>query len=212
VTLTVTDTAGNANITTKTISVGDITAPISTYQYNPTSPEIGERVEFNASQSTDTDSAITSYEWDFNNDGTTDATGITTNHTYTTVGEYDVTLTVTDSAGNTNTTTRTVYVDGEVEITNASLTPVTVYSSPTSHTLRFDALRVSADGSRDEFSVSIPKTVKLEATNSVEVTNKGFTPSYSTENNTIHFDVNRTGPEPSVDLNVRANVTLSSAT
>jgi PKD repeat protein len=204
-------TADELQSQTMTVEAEDTTPPVPRLTYTPTSPSLNTTISFDASGTTDADSALETYQWDFNGDGTTDATGVTTTHTYTTAGEYDVTLTVTDTAGNTNTTTRTVYVRKEVEIRNATLTPTSVYSSPTSHTLTFNAVNVSADGSRDEFSISIPETVQLEAANSVEVTNKGFTPSYSTENNTIHFDVNRNSSEPSLDLNVRANVTLSSA-
>lgn len=52
----------------------------------------------------------TNWEWDFTSDGTFDATGTTTVHTYATPGAYDVTLRVTDSVGATNTLTKVGYV------------------------------------------------------------------------------------------------------
>jgi len=64
-------------------------------------PEVGEpplTVTFDASDST---GAIVAYEWDFG-DGTT-GTGVTTEHTYTEVGQYEVRLTVRDGEGREDT-------------------------------------------------------------------------------------------------------------
>jgi PKD repeat protein len=71
---------------------------------SPPSPATGFvpfTVGFDASGSTVSTPPITNYAWDFNGDGTTDATGITTVHTFTTVGTYLLQLTVTDSAAKT---------------------------------------------------------------------------------------------------------------
>ncbi|ELZ95889.1 chitinase [Haloferax mucosum ATCC BAA-1512] len=63
----------------------------------------GETVQFDASGSGDT---ATQYDWDFG-DGTT-GTGKTTSHTYGSVGEYTVTLTVTDDSGASGSTTKVI--------------------------------------------------------------------------------------------------------
>lgn len=54
-------------------------------------------MSFSAAQSTDPDGDVMTYEWDFgdNNIGT----GVTTSHVYAHVGEYVVTLSVTDETG-----------------------------------------------------------------------------------------------------------------
>jgi PKD repeat protein len=52
----------------------------------------------------------TKYEWDFTSDGSFDATGLTSVHTYPTSGSYDVTLRVTDSTGATNTLRKNGFV------------------------------------------------------------------------------------------------------
>jgi PKD repeat protein len=61
--------------------------------------------------STDPDGAVQSYAWDFG-DGTTAGTGSvpTTSHTYAAAGTYQVSLTVTDDRGATDTTVETVEV------------------------------------------------------------------------------------------------------
>ncbi|MFW5928700.1 MAG: PKD domain-containing protein, partial [Thermoplasmatota archaeon] len=70
--------------------------------------KIDEKVTFDASGSSD-NREITSYEWDFD-DGTTD-TGKTVDHKFDEKGTYEVKLTVTDEAGNTDTDTVTVKVE-----------------------------------------------------------------------------------------------------
>ena len=68
---------------------------------------LGNSVVLNGSNSTD-NSGIASYHWDFD-DGTT-ATGVTTNHTYSSIGTYITLLTVKDVAGNTASTTKSIIV------------------------------------------------------------------------------------------------------
>jgi PKD repeat protein len=87
-----------------------IERPSAQFEYSPTEPGTGEAVTFDASNSTD-DGTITDYAWDFDGDGTTDATGETATTSYATPGTYDVTLTVTDDEGLTDSATRTVTVN-----------------------------------------------------------------------------------------------------
>jgi PKD repeat protein len=67
-------------------------------------------ITFNGTKSTDADGHIISYSWSFG-DSTT-GTGATTTHTYATPGTYNVTLTVTDDLGGTDTATTTATIVG----------------------------------------------------------------------------------------------------
>jgi PKD repeat protein len=112
VTLTVTDDEGNTNATSRTISVQN-RKPNASFTYSPTNPGTGETVSFDASGSNDSDGSISSYEWDFDGDGTPEATGETVNYTYSDEGNRSVTLTVTDDDGATNTDVTNVTVTGD---------------------------------------------------------------------------------------------------
>ncbi len=83
---------------------GDGRPPAAAFAFSPSDPLVSESVGFDA------DPTGVSYDWDFG-DGTT-ATGRTVEHAFDSPGNYTVTLTVTDEAGVTNTTTRTVSVSG----------------------------------------------------------------------------------------------------
>jgi PKD repeat protein len=71
--------------------------------------------------------AIVSWEWDFENDGTYDASGESVTHPYDVADVYTVGLRVTDTFGATDTATTTVTVSGE-DITEFSTIALPVAS------------------------------------------------------------------------------------
>lgn len=71
------------------------------------------QVYFDASNSSDSDGSITSYEWEFG-DGYT-GTGVTVTHTYSSERSYTANLTVTDNGQATDTTTVAVTVNSQEE-------------------------------------------------------------------------------------------------
>jgi len=75
-------------------------------------------VTFDGSGSTD-DNSIVSYSWDFG-DTTTVASGVSPVHTYTTAGTYTVTLTVTDTIGQTGSDTLEVVVSDSTATTTTT--------------------------------------------------------------------------------------------
>ncbi|MFQ6120946.1 MAG: PKD domain-containing protein, partial [Methanosarcinales archaeon] len=71
--------------------------PFAFGTFFPENPVVNQIITFNASDSYDSDGYIVKYEWNFG-DGTNE-TGIIVNHSYSSVGNYMVTLTVTDNDG-----------------------------------------------------------------------------------------------------------------
>ncbi len=67
-----------------------------------------------ASASVDVDGVITDYEWDVDNNGSTDLTGRSVDHVFADEGNYTVTLTVTDDQGGQDTDTVVVSVGSYV--------------------------------------------------------------------------------------------------
>lgn len=94
--------------------------PTAKFEYSPVAPSTGEIVKFDATKSTvykaKEGNAIRTYAWNFG-DGT-QATGATVEHTYTQVGQYTVTLNVTDLAGQTSSTTQKIKVKQGAITTN----------------------------------------------------------------------------------------------
>lgn len=102
VTLTVTNSRGKSDSTSKFITVGEGAQPTASFVISPTDPAIGTAVFFNASNSkAAAGRSIVSYKWDFG-DGAS-AAGVTTSHVYGAAKTYNVTLTVTDDIGKTAT-------------------------------------------------------------------------------------------------------------
>src|SRR6185436_2012908 len=70
----------------------------------------GSAVSFDGGSSTSS-GTITSYEWDFDGNGTVDATGKTAQHTFYSAGAHDVTLRVTDDASAANAVSTSVTIE-----------------------------------------------------------------------------------------------------
>jgi len=102
--------------------------PVASFTYTPENPLVGEEITFNASSSYDPDGNITAYEWDFGDGNITNTTEETINHSYSSVGSYEVTLTVTDDERATNSTTKIITVYPPPSIFDTG-TPSNPYSS-----------------------------------------------------------------------------------
>jgi PKD repeat protein len=116
--------------TIRLLPVGVISAPPSTgvtaaFTFNPSSPQDHQPVVFDGSSSRSTSGTIVSYQWKFGDDGST-ASGPTVQHTFTSGGDFTVTLVASDNKGGSNTTAQVVHV------TAVTLAPPAIVVSPTS--------------------------------------------------------------------------------
>jgi PKD repeat protein len=95
-----------------TTNVPSTSPPLACFSMSPSSGFVGESISFNGSCTSDPDGhSIVSYQWGFG-DGST-GSGQSVSHTYFAGGNYTVRLTVTDSTGASNTTTRSLFIEGE---------------------------------------------------------------------------------------------------
>ena len=141
VTLTATDDLGVTDTATEQLTVD---APAAAFTTSPSTPAPGSSATFDASGSTDPEGTITDYSWNFGDGSPVQDAGATAavQHTYATRGTYNATLTVTNSFGQTSTTTRTVTID---DPPTAAFTPSATIAAPDA-TVSFNA-SASAPGS-----------------------------------------------------------------
>ena len=84
-------------------------APVAIADADPLSGPVPLEVQFDARRSFDPDPGSNlSYAWDFDDDGTPDATTAQASYIFTTPGVYTARLTVTDASGDTGTATRQI--------------------------------------------------------------------------------------------------------
>ncbi len=144
VTLTVTDDAGDSDSDTTSATIGAGNQAPTADAGGPYSATSGVELSFDGSASSDADGSIVSYEWDFG-DGAS-GTGETTAHTYASQGTYNVSLTVTDDSGASDSASTTVTVDPANQAPSANAGGP--YSANAGETLVFDGTGSSdSDGS-----------------------------------------------------------------
>lgn len=109
--LTVTNDGGRSATTTQSISVAAGANPSAAFVFSPSAPVANQVIQFNALTS-QAAPGRTLVRWDWNwGDGST-GSGQLEDHDYATAGTYNVVLIVTDDAGLTGTSARTVTVGG----------------------------------------------------------------------------------------------------
>jgi PKD repeat protein len=109
-------------------------APVAVPAISPTSGAAPLTVVCSGQRSSDVDGAISEYAWDFG-DGSR-ATGLSVEHTYVSVGEFLVTLKVTDDKGASGTASAGVVATGSAAVYNGSLFDQATYlDEPSSGTL-----------------------------------------------------------------------------
>lgn len=131
---------------------GGLRSPSAVAKADVTSGPAPLTVKFSSAGSTDADGDDITFAWDFDGDGTTDATDPNPTHTYAEVGQYDAKLTVTDSTNRRGSAT--------VVITTGNTRPkVTIESPPNGSFFNFgDTVRVkSSVVDPDEASIDCQK-------------------------------------------------------
>ena len=108
VSLTVRDAQGLSDTRTSMVTVGsgNNAAPVADFAVPPCTIDVA--CDF-TSTSTD-DAQVTEWSWDFNGDGTPDATTANASYTYTTAGSFNVNLTVRDAQGLSDSKTSAITI------------------------------------------------------------------------------------------------------
>ena len=123
VVLTVSD---GSRTDTDTVSIEvDDTAPIADAKATPATSKVDHAVTFDGSGSRDaeTPKSQLAYSWDFDSDGSEDATGMTVTHAYSAAGVYKARLTVADPQGAKRSDTVDVTVTNTAPTADANATP-----------------------------------------------------------------------------------------
>jgi PKD repeat protein len=132
VTLTLVDDRGNLQAASREITVTD-EPPTAVFAVSNGPYLQGSPVGFDGSRSNDPDGTIVSHSWNFG-DGTPAAGGASSSHVYAHGGTYIVTLTATDSDGQTGVTSQQLRVDSPPNATFTSSPASPVNGIP----VRFD--------------------------------------------------------------------------
>ena len=156
VTLTVTDNGGQTNTSTQTFSVTVANAPpVAKFTANCTYLTCA----LNGSTSTD-DGTITTYQWSATGATPSALAGRAVSVTYATSGTYNVTLTVTDNGGLTNSITQSVTVA-------SNPAPVAKFTANcTNLTCTLNGSTSTDDGTITNFVWSAPSATPAAATGS----------------------------------------------
>ncbi|MBK7393685.1 MAG: VCBS repeat-containing protein [Chloracidobacterium sp.] len=144
VALTVTDTFGNPNTASTTLSIYD-NRPFAGFTASPNPSACSQVVSFDGSGSThgrSVDRAIVAYNWDFG-DGNF-GTGVNATHAYAAYGNYTAKLTVTDN----NVPAKTDFITHQVTVNQGNQPPVSVPGGPYS-TIYGNGVVLNGSGSTD---------------------------------------------------------------
>jgi gliding motility-associated-like protein len=112
----VTITDNNNCVYTDTITVTEVASPTSNFTTTPPIVLANETINFTDSSTTNGDSVITIWNWDFG-DGTT-STDQNPTHSYADTGYHTVTLITTNSIGCTDTIIQDIYITPEIVVPN----------------------------------------------------------------------------------------------
>lgn len=180
--------------------------PTAGFSVDPTDPTTGETVTFDASESDDSDGEVRQYAWDFNGDGSVDATtdSPTTTNTYRSAGEYDVTLTVTDDSGTTASDSVSVTVTSDTPTETATETATETPPDTDTETPTDTVTETSTETPTDAVTETATETTDTVTETQTEASaNEGSISLSANASQTVDgehvrvtFEVRNTGSEP----------------
>ncbi len=135
--------------------------------------ETGQTITFNGSQSTAGATAIVRYDWDMG-DGAL-LSGASVQYAYNTAGSYTVKLTVTDQAGQTNSTTKSVQISPVVEVTP----PTAVIEGPAMAFVGDSVIFSAANSQQGTAAIASYQWQSGDGNNSGAGSDSGFTTIYT---------------------------------
>ena len=154
--------------------------PSADFEFTPSSPIIDERITFDPAPSSDSDGFIDIRKWDIDDDGTFERSSDTyeeITYSFSTPGDYPVTLKVVDDEGDANQVTKTVTVkDGEdpkaivgPDRTVSTVSPVNFDGGGSSDNIGVTSYKwdIDNDGSYEKTGASISHTFESTGTKTV---------------------------------------------
>ncbi|PSQ42505.1 hypothetical protein BRD17_08365 [Halobacteriales archaeon SW_7_68_16] len=168
-----------------------------------------ETVSLDASGSRDPDGSIAGYEWDIDDDGNYEKTGITNATSFADDGDQNVTMRVTDDDGNTATDTLTVTVENRAPTASTTANETVILDGDT---VEFNGTGSSdPDGSISAYAWDTDGDGTNESTNATPTATYASTGTYTatltvtdddgaTATETITIEVVDDGPVPRIDV------------
>lgn len=133
--LTVTDAAGSTGTKVQELVVANVAAPTVTLAVVPDPPLANQTATFTATATPATGHNIVRYAWAFGDGNTQTTTSPTVTKTYSAVGTYVVTVTVTDDVGQTASVSKSIAITGSGVTASFTFSPT---GPVTNDTVRFD--------------------------------------------------------------------------
>ena len=129
----------------------DNCAPFGYVTHSPDLPQTNKSIAFDASYSYDLDGTVQSYQWDWNQDGTYDSTGVSAAHTYSTDGLHYYTLKITDNQGLSSYSTQSVETHTGNHLPQFLGLYISDTTPNTAQTVYFDAAGYDDDGTITQY-------------------------------------------------------------
>ena len=201
VNLTITDSEDLTDTFLDTIRI--LIAPVASFTHSPAQPIFNETVVFDASASYDPDGSIESYRWDFGDSTIITVPDPVTHHKYIAEGTYNVTLTLTDDDGLTDTVWKLVTVYTFVYVHDVAITNVTTSANEVYLGQAVDITVVARNegNSVETFNVTVYYGNTKVETKTVEYALPG-------NETTLMFSWNTTGVTPCNNYTIKANATI----